>query len=91
MLRLVVLILDIRREPSEDDLTLLRWLQAYRIPALCVLTKTDKLSRGQAMLRRRQIGAGLGMGTGDADLLLLFSAKTGAGRDALWKVMEEYL
>jgi GTP-binding protein len=90
-LRLVVLILDVRREPSGDDLTLLQWLQAYRIPALCVLTKTDKFSRGQAMLRRRQIGAGLAMDTDDADLLLLFSAKTGAGRDALWKAIEKYV
>jgi GTP-binding protein len=90
-LRLVVLILDIRREPSGDDLTLLRWLELYRIPVLCVLTKTDKFPHGQALTRRRQIGACLGMETDDADLLLLFSAKTGAGRDALWKEIEEYL
>ena len=90
-LRLVVLILDVRREPSGDDLTLLQWLELYRIPVLCVLTKTDKFSRGQAMLRRRQIGACLGMEPDDADLLLLFSAKTGEGRDTVWKAIETYL
>lgn len=88
-LRLVVLILDIRREPSGDDLTLLRWLELYRIPVLCVLTKTDKLSRGQAIVRRRQIEKILGPPP-DA-LPLLFSAKTGDGREALWKAIEEYL
>jgi GTP-binding protein len=90
-LRLVVLILDIRREPSEDDRTLLRWLELYRIPALCVLTKTDKLSRSQVLIRRRRIGESLGMGASSAEALLLFSAKTGDGREAIWKAIEEYL
>jgi GTP-binding protein len=89
VLRLVVLILDIRREPSEGDLTLLRWLELYRTPVLCVLTKTDKLSRGQAAIRRRRIEETPGI---PPDLPpLLFSARTGDGREAVWKAIEEYL
>ena len=40
-LALVVLILDIRRVPNEDDLSLRDWLDHYRIPYLYVLTKRD--------------------------------------------------
>jgi len=42
-LALVILILDIRRDPSEDDLSLRDWLENYRIPYLYILTKTDKI------------------------------------------------
>ncbi len=90
-LRLVILILDIRREPSEDDGTLLRWLDLYGIPTLCVLTKTDKLSRGQVLIRRKQIGKSLGTGASSAETLLLFSARTGDGREAVWKAIEAYV
>lgn len=79
----VVVILDIRREPAEGDLELLRWLRHYRIPALCVLTKVDKLSRGQAANRRQRIARLLGP-LCEEDLTL-FSAKTGQGRDRLWE------
>ncbi len=79
----VVVILDIRRDPTEGDLELLRWLRHYRIPALCVLTKADKLSRGQAASRCRLIAQQLdALCEGE---LTLFSAKTGQGRERLWQ------
>ena len=40
-LRLVLLILDIRRDPSEEDHQLIGWMQYYRLPFLVVLTKID--------------------------------------------------
>ena len=54
-LALVILILDIRRDPSEDDLSLRDWLENYRIPYLYILTKADKLSNNQAIARQRAI------------------------------------
>ena len=82
-LRLVVLILDIRRDPSPEDRQLIGWLQFYRLPVLIVLTKIDKVSRNQLADRRRQIGK-------DLDLpstinTVPFSAKTGEGKDLLWR------
>src|SRR4030043_1193312 len=43
-LALVVFILDIRRNPSKDDLSLRDWLDQYRKPYLHILKKNDKLS-----------------------------------------------
>lgn len=43
-LRLLLLLLDIRRAPSEEDLALLNWIKFQNIPAVLVLTKSDKLS-----------------------------------------------
>ena len=82
-LRLVVLILDIRRDPSEEDRQLIGWLQFYRLRFLIVLTKTDKVSRNQLVQRQRRIGEDLGLSP--AMPLISFSAKTGEGKDRLWR------
>ncbi len=82
-LRLVVLILDIRRDPSPEDRQLIGWLQYYRLPVLIVLTKIDKVSRNELAQRKRRIGEDLGLpSTIDT---VSFSAKTGEGKDLLWR------
>jgi GTP-binding protein len=82
-LRLVVLILDVRRDPSEEDLQMIRWLVHYRLRFLPVLTKTDKLSRNQLLVRQRRISERLEIPEGETPIV--FSAKTGAGKDLLWR------
>ncbi|MBW1730822.1 MAG: YihA family ribosome biogenesis GTP-binding protein [Deltaproteobacteria bacterium] len=81
----VVLLLDIRREPGSDDLNLLEWLRHYHIPALVVLTKSDKLSRHQTLTKANKIAQSL------HDLIqekpLLFSARTGLGKEELWELI----
>jgi len=84
-LRLVVLILDIRREPSENDDMLVQWLRDNHIGIAFVLTKADKFSRSQGTVARRKIGEHLGV---RYDELLPFSAKTRSGRDDIWRVIE---
>jgi GTP-binding protein len=82
-LRLVVLILDIRRDPSPEDRQLIGWLLHYQLPVLIVLTKIDKVSRNQLADRKRRIGEELGLpSTIDT---VSFSAKTGEGKDLLWR------
>jgi GTP-binding protein len=88
-LALVILILDIRRDPSEDDLSLRDWLENYRIPYLYILTKTDKLSNNQAIARKRAIERSLGVSDGKKPIL--FSAITQKGKDDIWQFMENHL
>lgn len=87
-LRLVIFLVDIRRDCTENDLILYNWLQFYHLPYLLVLTKTDKLSRQQAVLRSRSIADALGQ---SALSVVLFSARTGAGKAELWAGIEEVL
>lgn len=89
-LRLVILIMDIRRDPAGHDMDLLKWLDHYRIPVLPVLTKIDKLSKNQVRQRVRQIEAVLREGACLHAMPgpILFSARTGQGRDALWSALE---
>ena len=87
-LRLVVLVLDVRRNPGEHDLSLFKWFESYRIPCLVALTKTDKLSKQQVMNRRRVIMNHL---TEQAASAICFSARTGAGKEELWQEIEKYI
>jgi GTP-binding protein len=46
-LDLILLLIDIRRTPTEEDLQFLEWATHYHKPILLVLTKTDKLNRSE--------------------------------------------
>jgi len=90
-LRLMVVILDIRREPNEDDLDLVAWLESCRVPYVVALTKSDKVSGNEFARQRRNILKALGAGGESgaeppdkgAPAAIRFSAKTGEGRNDL--------
>ena len=86
MLAAMVVILDIRRDPSNQDLLLLEMLDDLEIPPIIVLTKSDKIKPGQRAQRKTIIANVIGLKTAD---LILFSAATGEGKDELWKKIKE--
>jgi len=77
----VVVILDIRREPTADDLMLLDWLRSLGVPPLTAITKADKLSRNQQNSRLSKLKPALAPFDPSPTL---FSATTGLGREELW-------
>jgi GTP-binding protein len=88
-LRLVVMILDIRRDPAQDDLSLIEWFGHYGIPVFFVLTKADKLSKSNRMQRQAAIRKQLELSPGQEPLL--FSAKSGEGADTLRREIQKTL
>lgn len=86
-LRLVIVLLDSRRTPSEGDLTLIEWLKAIGNEYLVVVTKSDKLSRNELRKQAALIRTTLGIGEDDQGLLFV-SAKTGEGKETLWKEIQ---
>ncbi len=81
-LRGVIHILDARHLPTEQDRELTEFLVALGLPYCPVLTKADKLNRGQRGAMR--IGIARALGHGSPDSLVLFSATTGEGATDLW-------
>jgi len=77
----VVIILDIRRQPRQEEQDLIGWLAHYSIASLLVLTKTDKLSKTKVTKQQNAIIRALAVEKEDA---ILFSAKTRRGRNAVW-------
>lgn len=84
-LKACVLILDVRRMPSEEDLDMLEWLSATGTNTLVVLTKTDKLSNNKIGKQVRLIAEEVGI---DKEHFFLYSSITGSGKDIIWKTFE---
>ena len=76
-LRGIVLLLDIRRDPSDDDRAMLDFLAEVEVPTIVALTKTDKLSKAVARGRPGEIARTLAL---DTEQIIPFSAQTGEGR-----------
>ena len=81
-LKAVVVILDIRRDPSTGDKELIQWLKEHRRRVILVLTKSDKLSRHQVVSRTQAIRQELK--SFSEDVPTVFSAKTREGREEVW-------
>ena len=81
----VILILDIRRVPRQEEFDLIHWLNDYGIACIPVLTKTDKLSKNKQGRQVSAIAETLGVVKED---LILFSAKSRQGKDAVWRAIE---
>jgi GTP-binding protein len=86
-LRGVVLIVDARRgiQPEEDEL--LAYLAALPLPAIVIATKLDKLGRGGG---KTALGA-LAQRLGARVPVIGFSAKSGDGKDELWRALGAWL
>ncbi len=76
----VVQLLDIRREASDDDRTMLEFLADLGVPTIVVVTKIDKLGNRVAPQRVAELSRSLGL---TEDQVIPFSAVTGVGRDEL--------
>ncbi|MGG4141587.1 ribosome biogenesis GTP-binding protein YihA/YsxC [Paenibacillus algorifonticola] len=86
-LKLQLLIIDIRHEPSKDDQLMYNWLKHYNIPTCIVATKADKIPKGKWDKHIKMIKATLQ--ADPRDKVVLYSSETGQGRDELWGVITE--
>ncbi len=86
---LAILLVDIRRPPTEDDLTMLRFVEERRFPFVIVPTKTDKLSRQQ--IKERLLNLPKEIPHGDRITILPVSSLSGEGVDDLRQVIREVL
>ncbi len=88
-LRGVIQVVDIRHEPTNDDLTMYEWLQFYQLPTLIVATKADKISRGQWQKHTKQIKEKLKLPSSQP--LVIFSAETGQGVEEVQEWIEKFV
>jgi len=79
-LRGIVQLLDVRHDPTGDDLQMLAFLASLGVPTLFALTKIDKLTASQ---RQSRIAALVDILETNEDQVIPFSAVTGEGRDEL--------
>ena len=87
-LKLVLVLMDIRREPSELDKQMISFLSTSIVSFVVVLTKADKLSRAAAGRQKSAIASALKLGV---DNILIASSLNRQGKDDVCAVMEKYL
>jgi GTP-binding protein len=78
----VIFIIDLRRRPSQLDLSLQRWLKAHGVEYLLVGTKVDKLS--QSEIKKQKDKLNVAYFDGGEGELLVYSSKSSRGRKELW-------
>lgn len=83
---LVVALVDIRHDAQELDRQMVGFLHDEELPFVVALTKADKLSRSKANQQAARLGRQLGVARDD---VLVTSAATGAGIDALRRRIED--
>jgi len=87
-LKCVVVIVDLRHALKVSDLQLMDWLRSRNVPFFPVYTKADKLSANQRSKNGAILDAGFRIAQ---DERLLFSAKTGMGRNELVQALDRFL
>ena len=87
-LRTFFVLLDCRREPTEDDRIMLDLAVSCDVPTQIVLTKADKLSRGKLANARLAISKNLEIAP---ELVIPFSGETGLGIDKVWRQIDAAL
>ena len=87
-LRLTLHLVDIRHEPTQDDLQMNAFLRQSGLPFLVVATKADKISRGARMKNLAPICRALQVQPWQ---VICYSSETGDGRDQLLEALERAL
>lgn len=70
----ILQLIDIRHPPTKDDLTMNEWLRELAIPTWAVITKADKISRGNYKPTADKLQKLLQVP------VIVFSAETGVGK-----------
>lgn len=83
----VFLLIDIRHEPSANDINMYQWILANGYEPIIIATKLDKIKRSQLQKHIKMIRTTLGVVPGTE--ILPFSAQTKQGRDEILDLIEK--
>ena len=86
MLKCIVLLIDIRHDPSANDKLMYDWIVSNGYKPVIIATKLDKLKRSQIQKHVKMVREGLGLAK--EDILIPFSVETKQGRDEIWALIE---
>ncbi|MDP4164844.1 MAG: ribosome biogenesis GTP-binding protein YihA/YsxC [Bacillota bacterium] len=88
-LKAVVLIIDMRHSPTENDIMMYEFLKHYEIPCIVVATKADKIPKGKWQKHLKIVKEGLNLDPNDD--IIHFSSETGEGKDKAWALLQSYM
>lgn len=87
-LRAVVSLVDLRHEPSADDVQMYEFLKYYEIPVILVATKADKIPRGKWNKHESMIKNKLDFDK--SDTFIIFSSVNKTGVEEAWESIFDF-
>lgn len=85
---LIVLVLDIRHNPTEDDLLMYKFIASSNLPFIIVTNKADKIAVTKVDEAVENIKSALGI---SFSTIIPFSAERKIYTDTAWKNIEKFL
>ncbi|TDM04471.1 ribosome biogenesis GTP-binding protein YihA/YsxC [Macrococcus carouselicus] len=88
-LAVVIQLIDIRHEPTQDDVLMYDFLKHYEIPAIIIATKEDKIPKGKVQKHLKAIRQTLEIDSHDT--LISYSSLSKEKNPLIWQAIESYL
>lgn len=89
MLKRVFLLIDIRHDPSANDVQMYKWIVHQGFQPVIIATKADKIKNSQMEKHLGMLRAGLGLP--EEVRIYPYSALKKTGRDEIYELMDEIL
>ena len=84
-LRAIFLLIDIRRDPNDDDLMMFQWMKGAGFDPVIIATKSDKVKRQERIKRVRSLENIFN------ERVIPFSFQDKSGREEIYEVMDGIL
>lgn len=88
-LKEVILLVDIRHEPSANDIQMYEWIKSYGYTGFVIATKADKISKSQRIKQINIIKKVLNIN--DINLIAAFSSSEKLNVEKVWELFEGIL
>ncbi|MGG6819284.1 UNVERIFIED_CONTAM: ribosome biogenesis GTP-binding protein YihA/YsxC [Staphylococcus pseudoxylosus] len=88
-LKLVIQLVDLRHNPTEDDILMYNYLKYYEIPTFVVATKEDKIAKGKVQKHLANIQQKLEIEPEDE--IISYSSIKNNNQQQIWNIIAKYL
>ncbi|MBQ1901554.1 MAG: YihA family ribosome biogenesis GTP-binding protein [Lachnospiraceae bacterium] len=89
-LEVVFLLIDIRHDPTKNDVEMYEWLKYMEMQTIVIATKSDKLKKHQIQQSVKNIEKCLHAEEDDL-IIVPYSSVTKEGREEIWDFMDQIL
>lgn len=88
-LKLVIQLVDLRHQPTEDDVLMYNYLKHFDIPTLVICTKEDKIAKGKVQKHIKRIKDKLELESGYN--IISYSSIKNSKQQEIWNFIETYI
>ncbi|MGC7798622.1 ribosome biogenesis GTP-binding protein YihA/YsxC [Staphylococcus epidermidis] len=88
-LKLVIQLVDLRHQPTEDDVLMYNYLKHFDIPTLVICTKEDKIAKGKVQKHIKRIKDKLELEPGYN--IISYSSIKNSKQQEIWNFIETYI